>query len=228
MINKIYYLLLGVVWGGSFVAIKILVAEVNSTLAALLRLIFSVVILYLFYVVSRQSIKISLKHIWRPLVAGVIGTGLPWFFLFWGQKHISAGLGGIMNGTVPIWAFLFSIFFLKKYEKSSKKSFFGVITSFIGIVIVFYPRVTISGDPNELHGLLALTGMAICYASNLIISKRILSKHEKIVSFNANIFFQLFAGMVFMLILYLFVTPNIGEQVASLKTAKNSVWLAVF
>ena len=182
MLNKALFFALALFWGGSFVAIKYLINDVPSFTAAFYRVFFAVIFLSLIY---SRSIKIPKgffgKELLYSLLAGMFSIGIPFGLLFWGERYISASLAGVLNGTVPFWTLLIGIIFLNKINRVSKEKVLGLVTGFIGISLIFGPRIKFDGNILELQGLFAVLLMAISYGIGINLNRAILTKN-KIIS----------------------------------------------
>lgn len=182
MLNKALFFALALFWGGSFVAIKYLINDVPSFTAAFYRVFFAVIFLSLIY---SRSIKIPKgffgKELLYSLLAGMFSIGIPFGLLFWGERYISASLAGVLNGTVPFWTLLIGIIFLNQINRVSKEKVLGLVTGFIGISLIFGPRIKFDGNILELQGLFAVLLMAISYGIGINLNRAILTKN-KIIS----------------------------------------------
>jgi drug/metabolite transporter (DMT)-like permease len=182
MLNKALFFALALFWGGSFVAIKYLINDVPSFTAAFYRVFFAVIFLSLIY---SRSIKIPKgffgKELLYSLLAGMFSIGIPFGLLFWGERYISASLAGVLNGTVPFWTLLIGIIFLNQINRVSKEKVLGLVTGFIGISLIFGPRIKFDGNILELQGLMAVLLMAISYGIGINLNRAILTKN-KIIS----------------------------------------------
>lgn len=199
MKNYLLFALVGVFWGGSFVAIKYAIGDVPPTLAAWLRVLMGALFLIPIYLVTGKQLTVQASRRWNVWIAGLFAQGLPFAFLFWAEKSVSAGLAGIMNGTVPIWTFLLSLVYLKRLEMVSGRTLLGVALGFVGLIIINYPLIQVGDGSGQALGVLALLGMAICYSIGTIMNRRILAGDNK-VDLYANVLQQHLASCVFLLV----------------------------
>src|ERR671921_725489 len=92
-------LLLGAVWGASFLFIKIGVQELSpKTLVALRLIIASLVLLGVLYA---RGLRLPAR--WRTwvdfLFLGVIGLIFPYLLITWSEQSIPSGMAAILNAT---------------------------------------------------------------------------------------------------------------------------------
>jgi len=127
---------------------------------------------------------------------GLLAFAIPLALLFWGERSISAGLAGILNGTVPIWGFILGFFLTPGAEPISARKIAGLILGMVGVVAVFLPKA-IGTDPSLL-GAVAVGGMAVSYAGSVLANRSLFSKNPDLHPFT-NLYQQLIAGGVTLL-----------------------------
>jgi drug/metabolite transporter (DMT)-like permease len=136
---------------------------------------------------------------------GLFAFTIPFSLLFWGEKSVSAGLAGVLNGTVPLWAFVLGAIFTPGREPIVFKKVSGLILGLVGVISIFLPKLMgdhgaeNGGDPS-LWGGFAITMMAISYATSSLINREIFSNYKQMHPFT-NLFHQLVAGLVGLIIL---------------------------
>lgn len=203
MLNFCLFGILSLFWGGSFVAIKYLIEDVPSFTAAFYRVFFSIIFLLIIY-----SKKVHIpKGFWgKELVytslAGLCSIGVPFTLLFWGERYVSPSIAGVLNGTVPFWTLLISIIFFGGMGDVTKRKVLGLVMGFCGISFIFAPRITLSGDINEVYGLIAIVFMALFYAVGINLNKKILS-HNKIITKSLNLLVQQISSVIYLAIVLL-------------------------
>ncbi len=106
------------------------------------------------------------------MLCGLLTMGFPWALLFWAEQHVSGALGAIMNATVPIVVVLLNPV-VNPGIRILLRQWAGVLLAFVGVVVIFGPRV-INGPASSTLALLALLGMVLCYASALLYTHRYL------------------------------------------------------
>ncbi len=204
MINSLLFILLALFWGGSFIAIKVLIQEIPSFSAAFLRVFFASIFLMIIFLpkMIRKKEKLDLKTISISSVTGLFSIGIPFSLLFWGEMFIAPSLAGVLNGTVPFWTLVIAIIFFKDTEKVTKRKLIGLALGFIGITFIFAPKLQFSGSTSELKGIVAIIAMAISYAIGINLNKKILSRYQIETSYNLII--QHIISSIYLLTIILF------------------------
>lgn len=190
---------LSMLWGGSFVAIKHTIGVIDSYWAAFLRLLIASLALVVIYSFLGKQFFVPRAYRMRIWLTGVLSIGIPFALLFWGEKSVSAGTAGMINGSVPLWTSLLIFFFMGADEKQDLhfKSVIGLSLGFIGVCAIFYPLVQ-STSGESLWGGLAILGMSLCYAFGNIFNRSFLKKND--ISISASVFQQHLSSTFFLLI----------------------------
>ena len=191
--NYLLFLLLPAFWGGSFIAIKSVVGVIPPIWAASTRVILAFVFLAILYKVLSYPFKLSLKQAAYSWLTSVFSLTLPFSLLFWGEQYVSAGLAGVINGTAPIWTMVLGRYILKADEGFSWRKSIALFLGMAGLLVIFMPKIQISGSNQEFLGMLAIVGMAISYAMGTIMN-RIALKNNPDMNSKASVFHQMGAG----------------------------------
>lgn len=81
----------------------------------------------------------KMEHILFYLVCGLIGICLPNLSMYFSAVHIPSGILGLIVNTSPIITYILSIlFFIEKYDHVR---FSGILFSFLGLFLLFYPKI---------------------------------------------------------------------------------------
>ena len=192
--NILYFILLAFFWGSAYIGVKYTLEVVEPFTSAFLRTFIGFLFFAIWYLIARKKVHLPLKLAWRPWLAGTLIMTLPFLFLYWGQRFVSAGMGGIMNGTVPLWVFIIAALTIKGEDKFTWKKSIGVLLGFIGLVLTkgFAPVET-----SALLGMGSLLLMAICYALGNVFTKYILTNN---ITMEQNIYHQFMFSSVSLLI----------------------------
>ena len=195
--NILYFILLAFFWGSAYICVKYTLEVVEPFTSDFLRTFIGFVFFAIWYLIARKKVHLPLKLAWRPWLAGTLIMTLPFLFLYWGQRFVSAGMGGIMNGTVPLWVFIIAALTIKGEDKFTWKKSIGVLLGFIGLVLTkgFAPVET-----SALLGMGSLLLMAICYALGNVFTKYILTNN---ITMEQNIYHQFMFSSVSLLIVAL-------------------------
>lgn len=212
--------LLALLWGSSYLFIKVAVAEIPPVTLIAIRV--SVAALFLFCVLSlrRESLPRDGKT-WRMLLLQSFFNAIgAWTILAWGQQFVGSGLASVLNSTSPIFVFLFTAL-ITRHEPTSALKLFGACLGLAGVTLIVGVDV-LAGLGQQVAGQLAAIAGAILYACAAIYGKRF--THLTAVQIATGT--MLLASLVLVPASLIFEQPWILEP--SLKAVSSALILAVF
>lgn len=156
---------LALIWGASFLFIKVGVGDMGPTGLVLVRSISGALALaVIMRAMGRPLFGASWKSRTVPFaIMAVINALLPWAAIAWGEERISSGLASILNATATLWTAIL-IFWVVPAERPSPLNYFGVLIGIAGVVILVLPDVTAHGLSGSFIGVLAVLIAAFSYA----------------------------------------------------------------
>jgi len=163
---------LGLIWGASFLLIKLGVHDMSPTVLVLVRSASGTVALA---VIMRLTGRSLFGKDWKsrlPLYAfmAVANALLPWVAIAWGEQHITSGLASILNSTTTLWAAIF-IYWVIPRERPSALNYIGVLVGIAGVVILVLPDLSAHGISGSLLGALAVVVAAMSYAVSALFQR---------------------------------------------------------
>ena len=127
-------LILSLIWGGSFLSIRIALNEIGPLTSVAHRVGWAAMALCALVVWQRHAIPWSPRLILGFLGMGVLNNVLPFTLMAWGQLHIETGLTAILNASTAIFGVLVAACFLTDERLTWRKTF-GVGIGFPGVTI---------------------------------------------------------------------------------------------
>ncbi|MGB9641063.1 MAG: DMT family transporter [Anaerolineales bacterium] len=167
------FILLGLVWGTSFLWIKIAVKEIGPLLLVSLRLLFGIIGLLFYLGWTKPKFPID-RQTWIQLtILGLINNAIPYLLISWGEIYIDSAVAAILNSTAPLFTMILAHFLLTDDPMTSKR----VIALFIGFVgiVVLMERDLNGVLVRGVLGQLAVLTAAVFYAISSIYARRITS-----------------------------------------------------
>ena len=165
--------LLALIWGASFLFIKLAVRDMSPATLVFSRSLAGVLTLGVVFAARRQTpFPAGTRTRLLPyLVMAITGSLLPWFGFGFGELSISSALASILNATTPLWTALFA-FWVTPAERPSGLNYVGVAIGFLGTGIVIAPGLV--GQPLRATtvGTLAVAGAAASYAVAAMVQRR--------------------------------------------------------
>jgi drug/metabolite transporter (DMT)-like permease len=163
----------GLIWGTSFLWIKIAVSEVSPFVLVGFRTLFGTLGM-LGIIFLNKKLKLTWRSLrpWLGIFAfiGFINVALPFVLISWGEQYIPSGIASVMNSTTPLFTIILATIFLKDDRLTLPKAL-GLLTGFGGVVLLFLPELSSSRIENLL-GLGAVLVASASYAASGIVIKR--------------------------------------------------------
>jgi drug/metabolite transporter (DMT)-like permease len=166
--NWIKFFILGLLWGSSFLWIKIAVQEVSPMTLVAFRTGFSVIALLIVSLFIHPKFRKS--DLWILAVLGFFNVALPYVMIAWAEKHISSGMAAILNSTVPLFTILIAPLFLKDERLNAKRGV-GLLLGFAGVIILMSNQLQ-SNDALEVIGVLVMLVAVSFYAGSGIFARK--------------------------------------------------------
>ena len=204
---------LALIWGGSFLAIKVAVGDMSPEVLLLLRSLTGFLALAL---IIRLSGRPLFGPGWRNRVGSfatmaVTNSVVPWIAIAWGEQHISSGLASILNATTTLWTAVL-IFWVVPSERPSALNYLGVLIGFGGVVVLVYPELSAHGISGSFLGALAVVVASLSYAVNALYQRR---KMRTVSVYEVSLG-QLAAAVVFAIPIAAPSLPQVHVQLESL------------
>jgi drug/metabolite transporter (DMT)-like permease len=164
---------LALIWGVSFLFIKIAVQDMGPTTLVLIRAVSGCLALALIVSAMRRPLfgKGWRGRILPFAVLAITGGILPWVAIAWGEERISSGLASILNSTTPLWAAVL-IFWVIPAERPSVLNYAGVLVGLAGVVILVVPDLSEKGIGGNVVGALAVVVASLSYAVSALYQRR--------------------------------------------------------
>jgi drug/metabolite transporter (DMT)-like permease len=163
------YLALGLVWGCSFIFIKLGLEFLTPFGVAFARCALGAITLLI--VVKLMKIKLPKeKSTWYKLwIVAMLLNVVPGILFAYAEMHVTSVLAGIINATTPL-ATLIVMLIAFREEKLKAEQVYGLLLGGLGVMVVLGVWQGI-GD-NQLTGVIALLIAVTCYGISFPYSKR--------------------------------------------------------
>jgi len=168
-------LILSVIWGLAFVAIKQVVTELSPVNLALLRwLVASVPFLILLPLIGRPKAKFERRDIPRLLIVALANVAGYHISLYYAETTLSAGLSALLTSFGPIFIAILSYFLLG--EKAGKRVLIGLLLAIAGTAVLSTGSISFS-DLSSYAGIIENLITALCYALFTVLAKPLVHKY---------------------------------------------------
>jgi len=169
---QLWFLVLGAIWGCSFLFIKLGLESLTPIGVAFGRVTIGAVVLL---VIARATGTRFPRDpaTWRHLaVVALLFCSIPFTLFAYGETQISSILAGIINACTPLAALLV-VFAAFPEQRPGRDRAAGLAVGFVGVLVVVGAWNGLGGG--ELLGVLACVGAILCYGIAYPYTRRHLS-----------------------------------------------------
>ncbi len=161
-------LLLGALWGASFIFIRVAVPVLGPFVLVDLRVLLAAAALVLCAVVGGRFPK--LRSNWRRFLGlGFLNAAVPFTLIAASEINLTASLAAILNSTTPLFAAVVAAVWIR--EVLTPRRIGGLLLGIVGVaVVVGWTPVTLS--PVVLLSIGASLAAALCYGFGGVYAKR--------------------------------------------------------
>lgn len=187
------YLFICIVWGTTYLGIRIGVLHYPAFLFAGARQLFAGVILASVALVRSSKVDWRLKNILCQAFIGflliTVGNGL----VTWSEQYVSSGLAALICSTMPISSVIINI--VSGRERLNGKVLMGMLLGFAGVALIFQDNLQSGQGHLFTIGIIALFIATFGWAFGSILNKN----NKNVVNPLFNSALQLFFGGIVML-----------------------------
>lgn len=156
--------LLGAIWGSSFMFMRIAVPALGPGWMLEIRLLSAAAFLFLVTRFLREPLQV--RRYWKHyLILGVLNTAFPFYAFAWASQSLPAALLAIMNSTAPFWGVIVGV--LWRGKPLTLRAVTGLLCGALGVATIV--GIGTFGDGGGLgEGALLAVAVAlsasVCYA----------------------------------------------------------------
>jgi drug/metabolite transporter (DMT)-like permease len=171
MRSKIVWLMLCVIWGSTWLFIKLGLEDLPPFTFAGIRFVIASLILYAIITAKKIRLPRTRKD-WALLaVTGILSFTLNYGLVFWGEQYISSGLAALLQATIPVFGLVIAHFHLPG-ERMTPAKILGVVLGVAGVAVIFSNQLTVAGTM-ALAGSAGLVAGSACAAyANVLVKSR--------------------------------------------------------
>jgi drug/metabolite transporter (DMT)-like permease len=165
----VLYIALGIVWGCSFIFIKLGLEFLTPFGVAFGRCALGALALLVFLKVKKLSIvrdRAMIGHLW---VVALLLNVIPGIFFAWAETEVTSILAGIINAVTPLMT-LIAIILVTRHERPTAPQIVGLLLGFLGVLTVLGAWQGLGDNP--LWAILVLLAAVTCYGFSFPYSRR--------------------------------------------------------
>ncbi len=161
-------MLLGALWGGSFLFIRVAVPALGPFVLMELRVGLAVLALSLYALAAGRLSKLRAR--WREfLIIGTVNTAIPFSLIAAAEINLTASLAAILNSTTVLFTAVVAAVWMG--DALTVKKVVGVVLGIVGVTVL------VGWDPIALNGVVllsvgAMLAASLSYAQGAVYAKR--------------------------------------------------------
>lgn len=156
-------MLLGALWGASFLFMRMSAAEFGAVALAFVR-VAGAGLMLLPLLLARRGGSAALREHWRPiLLLGVVNSAAPFVLFMLASLVLSAGLMSVFNATAPMWTALIAAVWFG--ERLGASRLLGLMLGLCGVVGLSWGQADLRPGA---HGISPALGIAACLAATVL------------------------------------------------------------
>jgi drug/metabolite transporter (DMT)-like permease len=202
MKSRIVWLLLCVIWGSTWLFIKLGLEDLPPFTFAGIRFVIAGLILYAI-IRARRIVLPRSRADWTLLaVTGVLSFTFNYGLVFWGEQHVSSGLAALLQATIPVFGLVIAHFYLPG-EQMTPAKILGVILGVAGVGVIFSNQLTVAGGLALAGSAGLVVGSACAAYANVLVKSRGGKMEPATLAFGQMLF-----GLIPLLLIGIFTEGN--------------------
>ena len=217
--NWLIFLALGLMWGSSYLFIKLAVDDFGTFTLVALRLAIGATLLWVVVRIANQALPREPRIYGHLVVMALANIVIPFALITWAEQSVDSSIAAILTSAVPLFAIVIAPLFLHD-EPIRVNGVAGLLVGFIGVVVLTSRDLAIAGS--DLTGEIALLGAALSYAVGAVYSRHNMRGVPPLIPAVVQVTFALLiSGAIAILLEHPWTARPDGEAIFSI------VWLGV-
>lgn len=206
------------VWGSTFLAIRVGVREVPPFLYAAIRFTFAGLAIYLFMIARGEKSPTARQWSAATLLGAVIFL-CDYGLLFWTERRVPSGIAAVMLATIPVWLSMAEIIVLRTLRMTPRLAI-ALAVGVGGVAVLMSRSLAIGGAPVDRAGAVALIIASISWSVASVITRKLPLPESKVMSSGA----QMLTGGVLLFV----AATTLGEfRGFDFASVSREAWLAL-
>lgn len=164
------YILICLLWGSTWLAIRIGLDSMTPVFSAGARFLLASVFIY--FIMKFRGIRLQTDSlaIRLYLISALFAFVIPFALVYWAEQFIPSGLTSIIFAVFP-FAVIIMTHLTVKDEPVSAYQIAGVVSGFLGIVVIFWENISLDFSAN-FWGMLAILFSSVMQAGIAVMMKK--------------------------------------------------------
>jgi drug/metabolite transporter (DMT)-like permease len=133
---------LAMLWGGSFIFIRIAVPVLGPVVLVTIRVLLAGTALLVYARITRRDLEVRAR--WRQyLILGALNSAIPFVLISTAELHLPASLAAILNATSPLFGAIIAAIWIK--DPLTRRKLAGLALGLLGVsVLVGWSPIALS------------------------------------------------------------------------------------
>ena len=177
------FLIIYIVWGTTFYAIRVVVATVPPFFSAALRFLVAGSVL-LVYAFLRKSFRSTPRQLLNAAGISVLMFLIGYGGLFWSERSIDSGMAALLIATIPVWIALLEVVVLKNgHIHPPLVVAIGLGLAGVGVLTLHFGHISV-----PVRAVIVLTIGQIAWSLGSVLSKKLSLPESKVVTAGVQMF----------------------------------------
>jgi drug/metabolite transporter (DMT)-like permease len=179
------YVGLCIIWGSTWLAIRVVVRDVPPFEAASLRFLAAGALLLALAVLQKRSWPATREQWTALLVLSFSIMAVPYGLLFWAEQYVTSSITAVLFSAMPLLVALFTPLMMRRTVP--RRAVFAMLVAFGGLLVLFYGDL--SGSRRSLLGGMAILIAVFLSAWSVVYAKQRLHRVDAVVSTAVQLLF---------------------------------------
>ncbi len=168
--------ILGLIWGSSFLLIRIGVEAIPATQLVFIRVLIGAVGLTIAMFVRGKRLPMDWPMLRAFIIIGAGNVAIPYTLISFAEQNITSGMAAVLQATASLFTLIIAHFAFAD-ERMTPQKIVGLAIGFVGLIVLSSNAITPSGSPNTPM-LLGIGGMVLAslfYAVFITYSRKVIN-----------------------------------------------------
>jgi drug/metabolite transporter (DMT)-like permease len=171
------FVVLCLIWGSTWLGIRILVRDVPPMEAAGVRFLISGTLLVLLTFLQKRRWP-NTRRSWNALfILGLTIMAVPYGLLFWAEQFVTSSMAAILFSASPLVVALFTL--LMSHRRVPRSAVFAMVVAFGGVLVILYTGLSTN---QSLWGGLAILAAVVLSAWSIVFAKDRLQEIDSVIA----------------------------------------------
>jgi drug/metabolite transporter (DMT)-like permease len=186
------FAILYLVWGSTYLAIRVGVREVPPFLFAAMRFVIAGLVLYGWMLAQGERSPRGIQWASVSLLA-ILFFVLDYGLVYWAERRVPSGITAVMMATTPAFMALWEISFLRT-QRLTVRLALALLIGIGGVAVLMSHTLNLGGVPIDRVGAMALVVAAMSWSISSALTRKLPLPASKVMSSGV----QMLTGGVFL------------------------------